>query len=224
MARFFLLVALVGATVLLPRGHASATHPTCTVAHVVDGDTFDCTDGTRVRMLQIDTVERGECGFEWATDALTNIFLKPGTQVRLDYDAVTVDRYGRHLAAPIVRGTDGADYNVSIVMVYVGLAKAAYYGDNAKYLEWAQASETWARTAQWNMWAQGGPYNAGTNCGGATPPTSPSGNCDPSYPDVCIPSPPPDLDCGDISFRRFRVVGADPHRFDGDHDGVGCEL
>jgi hypothetical protein len=51
----------------------------------------------------------------------------------------------------------------------------------------------------------------------------PAGNCDPSYPDVCIPSPPPDLDCGEIPHRRFRVVGADPHRFDGDHDGIGCE-
>lgn len=49
------------------------------------------------------------------------------------------------------------------------------------------------------------------------------GNCDPSYPDVCIPPPPPDLNCGDISHRRFRVVGSDPHGFDGDNDGIGCE-
>ncbi len=49
------------------------------------------------------------------------------------------------------------------------------------------------------------------------------GNCDKSYPTVCIPSPPPDLDCGDIKFRRFQVVGNDPHHFDGDHDGIGCE-
>lgn len=48
-------------------------------------------------------------------------------------------------------------------------------------------------------------------------------NCDPSYPSVCIPSPPPDLDCGEIPYRRFSVAGSDPHRFDGDHDGVGCE-
>jgi micrococcal nuclease len=47
--------------------------------------------------------------------------------------------------------------------------------------------------------------------------------CDPAYPGVCIPSPPPDLDCGEILFKRFRVLPADPHRFDGDHDGVGCE-
>ncbi|MCZ7568921.1 MAG: LysM peptidoglycan-binding domain-containing protein [Ardenticatenaceae bacterium] len=51
----------------------------------------------------------------------------------------------------------------------------------------------------------------------------PAANCDPSYPDVCIPPPPPDLDCGEILYRRFRVLPPDPHRFDGDHDGIGCE-
>jgi len=48
-------------------------------------------------------------------------------------------------------------------------------------------------------------------------------NCDPSYPDVCIPPPPPDLDCSDIPYRNFRVLPPDPHRFDGDGDGIGCE-
>ena len=47
--------------------------------------------------------------------------------------------------------------------------------------------------------------------------------CDLSYPDVCIPPYPPDLNCGDIRYTDFRVVGGDPHGFDGDGDGVGCE-
>jgi hypothetical protein len=62
------------------------------------------------------------------------------------------------------------------------------------------------------------------------PPPSPppsTGNCAPSYPDVCIPPPPPDLDCKDIPYRNFRVIytvpDPDPHHFDGDHDGIGCE-
>ena len=55
------------------------------------------------------------------------------------------------------------------------------------------------------------------------PPLSPAGGCDPSYPDVCIPPSPPDLDCGDITFRRFTVLPPDPHRFDGDGNGIGCE-
>jgi len=53
------------------------------------------------------------------------------------------------------------------------------------------------------------------------PPTQPS--CDPSYPDVCIPPYPPDLDCGEIGYSNFRVVGNDPHGFDRDKDGIGCE-
>jgi hypothetical protein len=48
-------------------------------------------------------------------------------------------------------------------------------------------------------------------------------NCDPSYPDVCIPPYPPDLNCGDVSDKRFGVVPPDPHGFDGDRDGIGCE-
>ena len=64
--------------------------------------------------------------------------------------------------------------------------------------------------------------------GAARPPpvsqgTGAATRCDPAYPTVCIPPPPPDLDCGDITFRRFTVLPPDPHRFDGDHDGVGCE-
>ncbi|HEY9619806.1 MAG TPA: hypothetical protein V6C78_05525 [Crinalium sp.] len=47
--------------------------------------------------------------------------------------------------------------------------------------------------------------------------------CDPSYPTVCIAPSPPDLDCKDIEYRNFQVTGNDPHRFDGDHDGIGCE-
>jgi hypothetical protein len=60
-----------------------------------------------------------------------------------------------------------------------------------------------------------------------TPPPSLAGNCAPSYPDFCIPPPPPDLDCKDIPRKRFRVLynvaSPDPHGFDGDHDGIGCE-
>jgi len=48
--------------------------------------------------------------------------------------------------------------------------------------------------------------------------------CDPSYPDVCIPPPPPDLDCPQVGYVNIRVIGSDPHGFDGyDNDGVGCE-
>lgn len=59
----------------------------------------------------------------------------------------------------------------------------------------------------------------------APPPAQQNASCDPSYPDVCIPpyNQVGDLDCGDVGYRRFRVVPSDSHGFDGDFDGVGCE-
>ena len=55
-----------------------------------------------------------------------------------------------------------------------------------------------------------------------TPP--PGGNCHPSYPNNCLPPPPPDLNCGGSGVpNNVKVVPPDPHRLDGDKDGIGCE-
>jgi hypothetical protein len=59
----------------------------------------------------------------------------------------------------------------------------------------------------------------------ATPRPKPSDkprNCDPSYPTLCLPSSP-DLNCDDVNATDFPVRGRDPHGFDGNNDGVGCE-
>ena len=49
-------------------------------------------------------------------------------------------------------------------------------------------------------------------------------NCDRvSYPDICVPPAPPYLSCSDIPDRNFRVRAPDPHRFDADGNGIGCE-
>jgi len=49
------------------------------------------------------------------------------------------------------------------------------------------------------------------------------GNCSPAYPDFCIPPPPSDRDCDDVNGDNFTVKPPDPHDFDSDGDGVGCE-
>lgn len=51
---------------------------------------------------------------------------------------------------------------------------------------------------------------------------NPSG-CDVLYPDMCISPNSDDLNCTDITYRNFTVIQPDPHRFDGDKDGIGCE-
>lgn len=60
--------------------------------------------------------------------------------------------------------------------------------------------------------------------GGQGPAPVPQEDCDPAYPDDCLPSPPPDLDCADAGHRvtvdhRY----GDPHRLDADGDGIGCD-
>jgi hypothetical protein len=58
--------------------------------------------------------------------------------------------------------------------------------------------------------------------GGPAPP--PAQNCDPAYPDDCLRSPPPDLDCADIGHRvTVDHSYGDPHRLDADRDGIGCD-
>ena len=47
--------------------------------------------------------------------------------------------------------------------------------------------------------------------------------CDSSYPDTCIPPPPPILNCDEVEASNFEVQPPDPHHFDADNDGVGCE-
>src|SRR3954451_16257396 len=72
-----------------------------TVTHVVDGDTVDVQLGNRierVRVIGIDTPERGECWAPQATAATRS--LAQGKAVTLVGDATqdTRDRYGRLLA------------------------------------------------------------------------------------------------------------------------------
>lgn len=49
----------------------------------------------------------------------------------------------------------------------------------------------------------------------------PRQNCDRNY-TPCVPNVSYDLDCPDIGFS-VEVIGSDPHGFDRDNDGYGCE-
>jgi hypothetical protein len=62
--------------------------------------------------------------------------------------------------------------------------------------------------------------------GMSSAPVAAQTSCDwESYPDFCIPPiwESGDLDCADIAGSWFTVNQPDPHYFDGDLDGYGCE-
>jgi micrococcal nuclease len=53
-------------------------------------------------------------------------------------------------------------------------------------------------------------------------------DCDPSYPDLCIPPGSADLNCDyvyvyGLGISHITVYAPDPHGLDGDVDGIGCE-
>lgn len=54
------------------------------------------------------------------------------------------------------------------------------------------------------------------------PPVDSGSACDPNYSGTCVPQVSYDLNCDDIG-GSVTVVGSDPHGFDGDGDGSGCE-
>ncbi|HET6380443.1 MAG TPA: thermonuclease family protein [candidate division Zixibacteria bacterium] len=191
------------------------------VERVIDGDTIEVRLGGQsftVRYIGIDTPETVHPSrpVEWMGPeaSAANSALVLGREVVLEKDVSETDDFGR-LLRYVWLPQDGGWLLVNRELVRRGFATSSTYPPDVRYQELFLAAEREARAAGAGLW-------------GATPPPATEappagGTCDPSYPDVCIPPPPPDLDCGDVPFRRFRVVPPDPHRFDGNHDGVGCE-
>jgi micrococcal nuclease len=186
-----------------------------TVTYVVDGDTLsvrlDNGRRERVRLIGIDTPERGDCLSGRATGAARGLADDQRVVLRGDATQDTRDRYGRLLAYAWVRGRD-----VGFQQVASGLARVYVYDRPFQRLSAYRRAEALGRVKPQNVWR---------GCAVAPPPPTalPRANCDASYPTVCIPPPPPDLDCAQVPFTGFAVHGLDPHGFDGDGDGVGCE-
>jgi micrococcal nuclease len=195
------------------------------VESVVDGDTIVVAGGTRVRLIGVDTPETKDprkpvqC-FGREAAAHTASLLESGTPVRLVFDVERLDRYGRTLAY-VYRRADGLFVNAALVAD--GYALVATFPPNVAHTENFTALARAARDDGRGLWSacEGDPSAAAPPT--TAPPLSAGGSCDPSYPGVCIPPGPPDLNCGDIAPRRFQVVPPDPHGFDGNGDGVGCE-
>jgi endonuclease YncB( thermonuclease family) len=196
------------------------------VARIVDGDTLTTSRGDRVRLVQIDTPEvgSGECYSRAATSELARL-APAGSAVRLEADRAldSVDRYGRLLRYVWVGGR-----NVNLELVRRGAATVWFYdGDRGRYAAALLAAAREARAARRGLWgacprAVWNPYAAAATNGPRIH-TAVAGACDSAYPGICIPPPPPDLDCADVPYRNFRVLPPDPHRFDADGDGRGCE-
>lgn len=186
---------------------------TYVVADVVDGDTIDLDNGETVRLVGIDTPERGECGFGPAQSALKRLVL--GKQVTLVESDEDRDRYDR-----LLRYVDVGTVDVGMRLLRAGLAIARYdsrdgYGRHPREDDYIAADEA-APDVVCKPKPKPKPRgfaDTGGNGGGG------GGNCEPGY-DPCVPLYPPDLDCADVG--PVTVTGSDPHGLDGDGDGRAC--
>ena len=107
-----------GSSTPLPRTPDGAQ--TGIVTNVVDGDTLDVGGVGRIRVIGIDTPERGACGFESATQAMSVLVL--GRAVSLVAGATQdADRYGR-----LLRYVDLGSQDTGLSLIEDGWAIARY--------------------------------------------------------------------------------------------------
>ena len=137
-----------------------------TVRRVIDGDTFDLTNGARVRLLDVDAPEfdgseRERALAQRATDALVELVGLPGEdlkgrEVRLEYGPRVKGKYDRFLAYCFVdppEGVEGGPAFVNIELVRRGLARAYVGGRHGSMYDIIVAAEGEAREAGRGMWA-----------------------------------------------------------------------
>lgn len=120
LAVVFVLFRVLGATDAGPHNEVQAVDGrTFVVTHVVDGDTVDLDNGETVRLVGIDTPERGECGYDEARSALVD--LVEGRRITLGASDEDRDRYGR-----LLRYVDIGKVDAGLRLIKQGLAIARY--------------------------------------------------------------------------------------------------
>jgi len=176
--------------------------------------------------------------------------LVPDGTVYVERDVSDRDRFGR-LLRYVWLEIDGQPYLLNEAIARSGFGDSSAYPPDVKHQDRIDDGERFAREYGLGLWqACGGPDvplaeaqpaaadpapapepqipapvtqpEAPLPAPAPEPPPAPPAGCDPSYPTLCLPSFP-DIDCGEIGARQFPVLPPDPHGFDGDFDGVGCE-
>lgn len=199
-----------------PSSNATPSRPGAVdVIDVIDGDTIKIAGGQSVRLIGIDTPERGQCGYTEAAFVLASLIR--GRPVVLVPGARTdTDRYGRLLRYVEVDGVD-----VNLEMIRSGRAIARYdsrdgYGRHPREDLYVSTDAT---TPSTNNCAPPPGGNTGATSGGngSGAARSGDGGTDPRF-----------GTCKEAKAAGYGgyVRGVDPEYNwyrDGDRDGIACE-
>ncbi|WP_079526086.1 thermonuclease family protein [Halobacillus hunanensis] len=207
-----------------------STQTNATVTRVVDGDTLEVSMNGKtedVRLLLIDTPETvhpskpvqpfGPEASQFVKEKLT------GEKVRIEVGKEERDHYGRLLAYVFINGE-----TIQEKLLRKGLARTAYLYNDLTMLDEFHEAQKPARTAGIGVWSIPGyahvDHNHGYHYEESTEKAEPN-------PELNYDPNGPDRDCGDFTSRQqaqnfFEAAGgpdADPHRLDGEGDGLVCE-
>lgn len=215
---------------------------------VIDGDTIEVLVGgrqARLRLIGMDAPETNQGPVCYGPEAAARVaeLLRPvAERLLLEKDVSEADRFGRLLRYVWYEG--GSERSMlNLELVRQGYARVATFPPDVKYQETFLQAEREARELQLGLWGECSPT--------PVPPTETVPPQEPLSPtveppattqaaDVASPTAStslrydpggPDRDCGDFSTHAeaqafFEAAGgpaSDPHRLDGDHDGVACE-
>lgn len=121
---------------------------TARVDFVIDGDTIDLQDGTRVRLIGINTPEREQPYYAEATQ-----FLKDrveGKTIGLEFDVEITDQFDRTLAYIWLD-----DSLINAELLLNGYADTYFIPPNTKYEALFDSAEQSAKTTNLNIWKKG---------------------------------------------------------------------
>ena len=116
------------------------------VRRVIDGDTFHMTDGTKVRLVGINTPEKGTPLAKEATESLRTMVAD--REVTLAFDVERTDQYGRTLAYVYV-----GELFVNAEQARLGLAYFYKWEPNTRHADLIRDLQREARSASRGLWS-----------------------------------------------------------------------
>ena len=116
------------------------------VARVLDGDTFVLTDGRHLRLIGVDTPERGEPLADMAREFADSVLT--GKPVKIENDKMRLDRYDRILGYVFI---DAVFFNE--LLIRRGLARVYLFKENRRYSKRLIEAQKDARRQVIGIWS-----------------------------------------------------------------------
>ncbi len=157
------IVLLVLVALIAARAYRNANHPVAVeslrpgifrVRRVIDGDTLVLSNGSRIRLIGVDTPElnansQDEVRLARAATEFTRQFVRDG-EVRLEFDRERLDRYGRFLAFVYV-----GDRMLNEELIRQGYGRALlYFNYSERFKRRFRAAEDEAKQSMAGIWAE----------------------------------------------------------------------